>query len=146
MKRFRFSLQTLLRYRTLLEERRREELSQCLARESQALQHLTELKTRLDTLTSPPLSGSDDLSWWALAAQYREQVRLLAEKADEVYRKTVLESGRARSAWQEARVQMRLVERLREKALRAWQEEADREAQSLADDLFLARWPLREEP
>ena len=145
MKRFRFSLQTLLRTRTLVEERRQEELSQCLAREAQALQHLTELKNRLDTLTSPPLTGQNDPSWWTLTAQYREQVRLLAEIAGETYRETRLESDRAREAWKEARIQKRLVERLREKALKAWQAEADREAQALADDLFLARWPLREE-
>jgi flagellar export protein FliJ len=45
----------------------------------------------------------------------------------------------------EARRRLRLLEKLEEKQLRLWKEEADREQENLSAELYLARWGVNRE-
>lgn len=50
------------------------------------------------------------------------------------------EIARQRTVWQEARLRVELLEKLKEKARLEWQVEQDREEQALAEELFLHKW------
>ena len=49
-------------------------------------------------------------------------------------------TAKQQQAMVEARRRMRLLEKLEEKQLRLWKEEADREQENLSAELYLARW------
>jgi flagellar biosynthesis chaperone FliJ len=64
-----------------------------------------------------------------------EGKRQAAEMADWQQR-----TARQQQAMVEARRRLRLLEKLEEKQLSSWKEEADREQENLAAELYLARW------
>jgi flagellar export protein FliJ len=49
-------------------------------------------------------------------------------------------TSKQQQAMVEARRRVRLLEKLEEKQLRLWKEEADREQDNLSSELYLARW------
>jgi flagellar export protein FliJ len=52
-------------------------------------------------------------------------------------------TARQRQTMLEAKRRVRLLEKLEEKQFRSWKEEADRQQESLAAELYLARWGKR---
>ena len=68
----------------------------------------------------------------SLAAATKRQAAKLADWQ--------VRTSKQQQAMVEARRRVRLLEKLEEKQLRLWKEEADREQENLSSELYLARW------
>ena len=141
MLRFRFPLEKVLQYRARVLETEQARLSEHLARgravESD-LEAVVESRRReedqLRRSASVQASELEILAGFLRRSALREQ-RLgedlaAARKACDVQRGSVLK----------ARREHRLVERLRERRLKDWQQAYDRELQQTADENFTSRW------
>lgn len=141
MQAFRFSLERVLSWRRKqldLEEARLEQLRALLA--STELARTQTLQGRVTeqvaVATAPTVLGQrverlESLRVWTL----REEERLTRRMA-EISRAI---EAQARNV-AEARRRVRLVERLKERKLQAWQAEYDREIETLAGEFAVAQW------
>jgi len=141
MKKFRFPLDKLLRYRRSRLAERQAELEKLLAGRAQVERCLAALEQEeqlvMDSLRRMPVLGADDL---ASADQFRryavaESARLLREVSEFASR---IEA--ARQAVVDARREVEILERLRERRLNAWRQEVDRETEQQIAELVVARW------
>ena len=141
MQAFRFSLERVLSWRRKqldLEEARLEQLRALLAStelaRTQALQgRVTEqvAVATAPTVLGQRVEGLESLRVWTL----REEDRLTT-RMSEISRAI---EAQARNV-AEARRRVRLVERLKERKLQAWQTEYDREIETLAGEFAVAQW------
>jgi flagellar export protein FliJ len=141
MERFRFSLARVLDWRRQQQQCEEEALAALLAERhalDQARQDVDREASRLRA--EPREDGSHLAAELAAAAGYRQVLR---RKAAQLLRES--EQCAARIAAQrarllEARRRVRLLERLEAAQRRQWETALSREQETLATDLYLARW------
>ena len=151
MKRFRFPLDRVLRYRQLLAEAEEVRLQAQLAHISQIDARIAQLEGEGDrTAESVRLSVAahrevrpGELTTYPdyRAALARGKRGLLEEK-----RKAIEEAVRQRAALVEARRAREVLERARGNAREDWQAAYLREQESTAGELFLSKWKPRAKP
>jgi hypothetical protein len=140
MQRFHFRLASVLGWRTLqfeIEQSKLEALFAERRRSEEDLTRLSEQRREADRLL-----GSDSVEGQALAAL--DSHRYALERAAARLRTAAADCDR-RIAAQRARVleaerRVRLIERLKELRLAEWQSGHNRELESLASEMFLAKW------
>ncbi|MGA2136248.1 MAG: hypothetical protein ABSH50_28490 [Bryobacteraceae bacterium] len=141
MRAYVFSLGRVLSWRRTeleLEENRLRRMAAVLLELDHAAHRLELARERAEqAVRQAPSTQAADL--WALAA-YRD--RLLAESRTLAERRKIAEAQLAaqRRKLLEAQRQCRLLEKLDQRRREEWRAEADREAESLAAETFLAGW------
>ena len=141
MKRFQFSLQRVLEWRSLQMRAAEEKLTR-LQEEQSALVHretalrAAEIKAEMGLLKLPVMDGADLQSLAAF------QLKMRSERAElqalEVKNQAEIVAQRNRVLI--ARRDFRVVEKLRERRLQAWTYLTDREIEATAAENYLARW------
>ena len=140
MKRFRFAPDALLALRRRTLEKHEAELAGLQARREAAFQRAAELerqseRARAAVQEAPRLRGADlrlaDASAQALL-QASDQARGGAQALD-------ADLARARQVVLQARRNVEVLEALRERSLAEWRRAADKEEETLAAELYLAR-------
>jgi flagellar export protein FliJ len=138
---FRFSLEKILRWRTIE-----------LAREDAKLQRLFQEKARLETMLGrlakersgligsvavlPGLQGSDLRAAAAYGLRLRQEVEKLAASVAHIQRDIVVQQ----KSFSAAKLRLRLLEELKARRLERWEYEAARELETLASESYLAGW------
>ncbi|HXG32383.1 MAG TPA: hypothetical protein VNJ11_03380 [Bryobacteraceae bacterium] len=141
MKRFRFRLESVLRWRQTLasiEEDKLRNLYSTLRDVERSRSELEGLRRRLPA----EMAARSGLTGAELTALDTYLRRLAAVEQDLCERKARIEQEieRQRQAVIEAHRQVRLLERLRARRLAEWEAELAREAERVAADNYLARW------
>lgn len=138
MKRFRFSLETVLKVRRQVEELRQRELAEVQARRQKALAQLGSFENGLRELLEEQAqrpAGKIDLNAMAwYQARHRglsDSITAWTRKAEELGKAE--EEARLRAV--EAAKERRLLERLEEKQRQDWLEKVNSEEQGFLDDL-----------
>jgi flagellar FliJ protein len=141
MKRFRFQLETALQWR----QQRAATQQALLERMLGALQTLRSRKRRLveeydrseaETIRSPVVPA-DELR---ALGEYRRAIQFQQEQIQREEAKMLEAIERQRKVLVEETRQCRLLERLKDRKLKEWRREADREMESHAAEGFLAKW------
>jgi flagellar FliJ protein len=138
MKKFRFSLETVLRVKRQVEEQRQRELAAAQAQRDQVLARLGAFETELAALNeaqAPRRSGSIDLAaeaWFqgshlALSSNIGAARRLLAAKEE------LLDAARQKAV--EAARERKVLEKLEEQQRLAYQLKSNREEQGFMDEM-----------
>lgn len=144
MKRFAFPLEGALRWR-----QRRLELQESrlrsLAAERDAIRERIGQIGQARRRAEQELLGQASIRAEELAALEAYRLRLARERVRLQQAETDCEGRLAaqRERVLEARRDVRLIEKLKERRLAEWQAEADRELEALAAEVFLARWGRR---
>ncbi|MCB9385605.1 MAG: hypothetical protein H6509_13395 [Bryobacterales bacterium] len=140
MKAFRFPLEALLRLRRRKVERAEAELASLENRRRGALQRAGAFEQRsLDTRASIGLAGRMRGSDVRRAAASSQALQEQAAEARRAAKTLEAELAPARRAVLAARSDLEALELLRDKALRQWRLEADKQQHALAEELYLAR-------
>jgi flagellar export protein FliJ len=141
MKAFRFKLAKVLDWRIAQMELEQAKLEQLLAAlaDLEARQRLLAAQmaeTRAE-LAQAAFASGDELRAHALyQARLDRTAKLLSASREEQQKAVIAQRGR----YIEARRQVRLLEKLRDRHQAAWQAAADHEIEHLQADSFLARW------
>jgi flagellar FliJ protein len=138
VRKFRFSLETVLKVKRQVEEQRQRELAMVQAMRDKTLMQLgaTENKIRdLGVAQQAERSHKIDLSTeeWYLARHQGLRQALILLRRDLIVHEAALETARARAV--EAARERRVLEKLEESQLAAWQQKANAEEQSFMDEL-----------
>ncbi len=141
MKKFRFPLDRLLNYRRSRLSEQQAALDRLLAGKTalEARRAALEREERLvmDALRRMPVLGAENL----LAADgFRRFAALESARLLEEIRQFASRIEAQRAAVVEARREVEVLERLREKRLNAWRQEVDRETEQQIAELVIARW------
>ncbi len=142
MKRFRFSLQSVLALRTLEEQRARvafaasvraaEAAEQALAR---ANARLAESARTLEASRAQHFRGGEQAAFLLAFRACHESVKRARAALDQAN----AARRRAQMAWMETRTRLRLIERMRQRARDAYRQECDRIEQAALDEFATAR-------
>lgn len=140
MKRFHFPLERVRRWRdgqAALEEVKLEQLREGLAALGAQKRGIESERARSlqQVLHQPAVEAVDLHNLDAYRVHARDQIRAIENREREA--ETRLEQQRQRVI--QARRDAELLERLKQKALQEWQAASDREQESLAAELYLAR-------
>ncbi len=140
MKRFKFSLDTLLKYRINMEKQKKEEWAKAKMERVKAEERLEQIyreeRERREYLESL-MEGELDLRIFQLVQRYIGQlIRLEKVQAKIVEEKKKIESEKLEE-WIEARKAKKVLENYREKKWKEYLYEIDKEEQKMVDDLFL---------
>jgi flagellar export protein FliJ len=137
MKKFSFPLRSVATVRSLREMRSREQFSAAVKHYVAAEEYLKQLRARLAELEEILRSGrgktfrpGDEASF--LEAFKNETVRATKAAAETTRLRAVMEA--ARQAWLESRRDVRVIEKLEQKARSVHRREAEREDQAALDD------------
>jgi flagellar FliJ protein len=144
MKRFLFALEGALRWRQRRLEQEESRL-RSLAAERDALRERIRQIGEARRGAERELLGQASIPAEDLAALEAYRLRLARERARLEQAEADCEGRLAaqRERVLEARRDVRVIEKLRERRLAEWQAEADRELEGLAAEVFLARWGRR---
>ncbi len=141
MKRFRFTLQRVLEFRATRaeeEERKLTVLQAELAGLAQAIEQTNQSRDNAARkLATAQQARGEEL--WALThfcARLDGERRVLEQKKSACAQRL----ARQQNSYMEARRDLRLLEKLRERRLAEWTIEAGREMENVAGELYLARW------
>ena len=141
MKRFRFQLQTALDWRRRLmetEQMRLEELQSkrnaVLAAKAAADQSVEE--SRRTTLQSPTVMAGE----LAALDNYRQAVEYQNQRLDREAAQLAESILQQRRVLIEATLQFRLLDKLRSRRMAEWKKESDRQIETEAGELYLAKW------
>jgi DNA-binding LytR/AlgR family response regulator len=140
MKRFQFPLERVRQWRAgqaTLEEMKLEQLRDQLAqlREAKRAMDAERAQSERDLLAQPSMQALELQSMEKYRVHTRTKILAIEERERQA--EVVLEDQRQRLI--RARRDAELLERLKRKALAAWQVASDREQESLATELFLAK-------
>jgi flagellar FliJ protein len=138
VKKFRFSLETVLKVKRQVEEQRQRDLAMVQALRDKTLMQLgsTENMIRdLGTAQQADRSHGIDLNAeeWYLARHQGLRQSVILLRRDLKIHEAALEAARARAV--EAARERRVLEKLEESQLAAWQQKANAEEQSFMDEL-----------
>jgi flagellar FliJ protein len=138
VKKFRFSLETVLKVKRQVEEQRQRELAQVQALRDKTLMQIgaAENKVRdLGKAQQEDRSRGIDLNAeeWYLARHQGLRQSLILLRRDLMVHEAALEAARTRAV--EAARERRVLEKLEEAQLAAWQQKANAEEQSFMDEL-----------
>ena len=141
MKRFEFSLARVRDYRRQQLEAEEAKLEALRAERQQLEAESLRLQNEATgTRNSLMVTGSVEAQDLVAADRYLRflamEVKRQAAKMTDWQERT----AKQQQAMVEARRRVRLLEKLEEKQLRLWKEEADREQENLSAELYLARW------
>ncbi len=141
MAQFRFSLERILRWRSIE-----------LAREQAQLQRLIQEQIRLQMFAAalgdersklesslgvlPDLRGQDLRAMAAYDLRLRRQIGNVAQATARCERDLTAQKAR----YNQAKQRLRLLEELRERNLKRWEYEQTREMEALASESYLAAW------
>ncbi|MFQ5739184.1 MAG: flagellar export protein FliJ [Acidobacteriota bacterium] len=144
MKRFAFSLQHLLKYRTHLEEMAEAELHRLLKKKVDLVAAMKELNRRVEQLgrerQRKKEMSAHEVGWFATyIAHLGRRLRAHSRELQALEGQVMKQRQRLIAAMRQRKVLDRLKTRQAEKHVR----EADRLVQREADDLFLQRWPRK---
>jgi hypothetical protein len=144
MKRFEFPLERVRRWRAgqaALEELKLEQLGERLAKlgvEKRSAE-AARLESEREVLGHSPAEATDLQSLDAYRRHTRSKIRGIEERE----RETAELIGQQRQRVVQARRAVELLERLKQRAMEEWQAACDREQESLAAELYLARFTRR---
>ena len=150
MKRFTFRLERLLQLREAAEQEKARNLGVALQEEDVAKQAVTEGQARRDEavgqlarISQAPAQAGLLRNLELSVEQLTHQLHLL----NEAHAKALARVDAERSAFEEARMAKRVIERLKEQRREAWTQELARHEQSLSDETasYLARENGRDE-
>ncbi|HHL40581.1 MAG TPA: flagellar export protein FliJ [Deltaproteobacteria bacterium] len=142
MPRFDFKLEPLLRYRERIEEFSRREYAE-------ALRLLDEERGKLDELEAlylkacgelDALKARGELDRWTMYSGYLSSVKEHIAGQRRIIDKVEAHLAEKRAALAEAAREKKLIETMKEKALKLHARRVDRAEQRLADELYLARF------
>lgn len=141
MKRFRFRLESVLRWRQTLASIEEDKLRNLYGRLRDVERSRSELEGLRRRLPAE-MAARTSVTGAELTALDTYLRRLAAVEQDLCERKARIEQEieRQRQAVIEAHRQVRLLERLRARRLAEWEAELAREAERVAADNYLARW------
>jgi len=143
MSRFRFRLEKILAWERTQRDVEEARLKQCNAALAHANSELAQMRagrlaTELEVRGFEALAGNDlrALAAYGLLMEKREaqQIRDCQACAGRVEAQ--------RKKWVEAERRCQLLEKLKERKRAEFEREQDREAENLASELFLAKWPV----
>ncbi len=140
MKRFKFPLDTLLKYRINIEKKKKEEWAKAKMERVKAEERLEQIyaeeRERREYLESL-MEGELDLREFQLVQRYIGQlIRLERIQSKIVEEKKKVEEEKLKE-WIEARKDKKVLENYREKKWKEYLYELDKEEQKMVDDLFL---------
>ncbi len=140
MKRFKFSLETLLKYRINIEKKKKEEWARARKERIEAEERLERIyqeeRERRELLESL-MEGEIDLKFFNLTQRYIGQLmRLEKIQSKIVEEKKKIEEEKLKE-WIEARKSKKVLENYREKKWKEYLYELDKEEQKIVDDIFL---------
>lgn len=141
MKRFQFSLQRVLEWRSLQMRSSEEQLARLQENHAGLVHRETalaaaELKSETALLTSPVIRGSELQSLAAFRLGMKsERATLQAARL-----KCEAEIAQQRTRVVKARRDFRVLEKLKERRFHTWTYEADREMENMAAEAYLSRW------
>ncbi len=140
MKRFKFSLETLLKYRINMEKKKKEDWARAKKERVKAEERLKQIyreeRERREQLESL-MEGEIDLKLFNLTQRYIGQLmRLEKIQSKIVEEKKKIEEEKLKE-WIEARKSKKVLENYREKKWREYVYELDKEEQKIVDDIFL---------
>ena len=141
MAQFHFSLERILRWRSV-ELAREEAQLQRILQEQIKLQMfaaaLAEERSKLESSLGelPDLRGQDLRAMSAYDLRLRKQISNVAQAAARCERELAAQKKR----YNEARMRVRLLEELRERNRKRWEYEQARELETLASEAYLAAW------
>ncbi len=140
MKRFKFSLETLLKYRIIMEKKKKEDWERAKKERVKAEERLKQIyreeRERREQLESL-MEGEIDLKLFNLTQRYIGQLmRLEKIQSKIVEEKKKIEEEKLKE-WIEARKSKKVLENYREKKWREYVYELDKEEQKIVDDIFL---------
>lgn len=137
-KRFVFKLEGVLEYRRALEEKKRRELAQVLREVGEATQQLTamlqmevEEKERFRRMKA----GKLNILTLRLQEAYLNNLLRKIDRQQQLIQKLRTREVKARAEYVEARKQVMLLERLKERRLERWRYEANREEMRFLDEI-----------
>ena len=145
MKKFSFALERVLEFRKLRMEEEQLRLEQCLARlqsidllerELQRQKFEADQDLREREAAQSIVAVEEASAFTAYRGYHRHAAAQLAGRRAEALHQI----ARQRGALLEARRNHEILRRSREQALREWKTEFNREQESLAGELYLARW------
>jgi flagellar export protein FliJ len=137
MKKFRFPLRTVATVRNLRELRARDQFSRSVHAYVAAEQRLQALRARVTELEEILRSGRLERFRAADQASFLEALKeetINATKADAEAATARAEMEAARQAWLQSRRDVRVIEKLEQKARRTHQQDIERETQAALDD------------
>ncbi len=140
MKRFKFSLETLLKYRINIEKKKKEDWARAKKERVEAEERLEQIyreeRERRKVLESL-MEGEIDLKFFNLTQRYIGQLmRLEKIQSKIVEEKKKIEEEKLKE-WIEARKSKKVLENYREKKWKEYLYELDKEEQKIVDDIFL---------
>ena len=140
MKRFKFSLETLLKYRINIEKKKKEDWARAKKERVEAEERLERIyqeeRERRELLESL-MEGEIDLKFFNLTQRYIGQlIRLEKIQSKIVEEKKKIEEEKLKE-WIEARKAKKVLENYKEKKWKEYVYELDREEQKIIDDLFV---------
>lgn len=142
MKRFRFKLQTVMKYRELREDLARnayEEALSALHRQQAILEGYRRRRDELMRVYDVSAGRTVDAAVFHLTNRHITQLLYLIEHQLEVVAECQAEVERCFHEWTERRREAEVIRRLREKQWRLYLRESDKEEQKFQDDVFIAR-------
>lgn len=145
MKRFRFSLESVLRWRRNRLEQEQLRLQGLLAERATIQQRIRDCESQRrqaeQTVLRAALIQPQELA--ALEA-YRRWLRQQRARLEQAASDCEARIAAQREVVLEARRELRLIEKLKERRLTEWEAEAARELEGLAAETYLAQWGRRQ--
>jgi flagellar export protein FliJ len=141
MAQFHFSLERILRWRSVELAREQVQLQRQLQEQTKLQMFaaaLGEERSKLESSLAalPDLRGQDFRAMSAFDLRLRKQISNVAQAMAKCERDLAAQKKR----YNEARMRVRLLEELRERNLKRWEYEQARELESLASESYLAAW------
>jgi flagellar export protein FliJ len=141
MAQFHFSLERILRWRSIELAREQAQLQRIIQEQLQLQMFAAALGDERSKLESsivalPDLRGQDLRAMSAYDLRLRSQLAKVTQAAARCERDLVAQKKK----YNEAKRRLRLLEELRERNLKRWQYEQARELETLASESYLAAW------
>jgi flagellar export protein FliJ len=145
VKKFRFPPDCLLALRRLqqeIEQARMEELAQTLGRMNRRKEQLHEARRCAEADVRLQMTPGEEVGLPAAGSlvPYLRRLGRAGRQLESEGAQLLARIGEQRQRLVEARQRREILEKFRAKALDQWRREADREQESLAGELFLAKW------
>ncbi len=142
MKKFKFKLANVLKYRETLEQLAKQEYRdavQVVNRERDKLVELRNQQNSMKSVFNIEAGAVVDPEMLSMASFYMGRLFALMEEQKKIIAQKEIILQEKFKAWNEKRKEVKVIKRLEEKQWSTYQREVDKEDQKIQDELFIAK-------
>jgi len=142
MRRFKFKLENVLKYRLTLESLAKNAYSEALHALNKEKNQLRELqKTKDDLMQAYNIKAGSVIHPDTLTfiSKYTSQLLILIERQNNIIKEKENILNKKFQEWNKTRKDVKVIERLKEKKWKEYLKEADKEDQKFQDEIFIAK-------